>query len=45
MPHLGVLQSEVNTTVTDMVKSHKTYTVEESQAHDARLKESQAEDK
>jgi hypothetical protein len=45
MPQLGVLQSEVGGMVMDMVKAHKTYTMDEAAAHDARLKESQTQDK
>ncbi|XP_076467747.1 F-BAR and double SH3 domains protein 2-like isoform X2 [Babylonia areolata] len=45
MPQLTVLHGEVTNTVMEMVKAHKAYTLEESTAHEARQKVSEAEDK
>ncbi|KAK3100409.1 hypothetical protein FSP39_019408 [Pinctada imbricata] len=45
MPQLTTVQTEVNQTVLEMVKSHKVYSGDETIAHDARQKASDANEK
>ncbi|KAK6172573.1 hypothetical protein SNE40_016202 [Patella caerulea] len=45
MPQLTTIQSELSNTVLELTKSQKTYNTEESLAHEARQKSSDADDK
>ena len=40
-----MIQSEVAQTVLEMTKAQKTYNIDEGQAHEARIKHKEAEDK
>lgn len=44
-PQLSLIQGEVAQTVLEMTKAQKTYNIDEGQAHEARIKHKEAEDK